>query len=367
MMRSLGTEELDALLKKHVAFWNREPGGLLLHTERQTASDGKLFAPLSGVTVPLQDGSDLAAQHAPITPEQFEPRLILGLEEFPRRTGPVDGPGPQAIDDLLVTRAPMGKMVWVESILGCPVIPRLDTGSIYSAPFLEDINDLSSLPRPEESPWLARLVEYARLLAEESNGEYQVVQCLMRGTIDLVSAVMGHSEMCYAMYDNPKAVRALTEHCTEAFIMVAKKQEELWTKLKGGYTNAFATWCPGTTVRTQCDVTSSVSAEMYEEFFIPYENEICSQFDYSVVHLHSGYVHTVDVFLEHEYPTAIQVALDTGSTPNTVHKLIPTFQKILEQKPLIIQGRMTDLELDECLEKLPHRGLYISTLTPINE
>ncbi|MBM3956514.1 MAG: hypothetical protein FJ313_00500 [Gemmatimonadetes bacterium] len=367
MMRSVTGDELDALLKRHEAFWRREPGSLLLHVRREEAEPGSLHAPLSGVTVPLPDGSDLAAQHTPITPDQLDPSLILDIDEFPRRTGRIEGPGPHAVDALLVTRAPLGKMVWVESILGCPVIPRLDTGSIYSAPFLEDIGDLSSLPKPEESPWLDVLLRYTRLLAQASNGEYQVVQCLMRGTIDLVSAVMGHSEMCYALYDNPKAVRELTEHCTRTFIMVAKRQEELWPQLKGGYTHAFAVWAPGTVVRTQCDVTSSVSAQMYEEFFIPYENEICSHFDYSAVHLHSGYLHTVDVFLKDKYPTAVEVALDTGSTPHTVHSLIPTFQRILEEKPLFIHGRMTGRELDECLERLPHRGLYISTLSPINE
>ena len=368
MMRSVAGEELNAFLRKHEAFWNREPGSLLLHTRKEEEDrTGTLHAPLRGVTIPLPDGGDLAAQHTRITPDQLDPKLILDTDEFPRRTRPIEGPGPQVVDDLLVTRSPIGKMVWVESVMGCPVIPRLDTGSIYSAPFLEDINDLSSLPVPEESPWLELLLRYTRLLVEASNGEYQVVQCLQRGTIDLVSAVMGHSEMCYAMYDNPKAVRALTEHCTKTFIMVAKAQQSLVPPLNGGYTHAFAVWSPGTTVRTQCDVTSSVSAEMYEEFFIPYENEICSNFDYSAVHLHSGYLHTVDVFLKHKYPTAIEVALDTGSTPHTVHTLIPTFQRILEEKPLFIHGRMTSAELDECLEKLPHRGLYISTLSPINE
>ena len=366
--RSVSGDELKALLRRHEAFWKREPvDGPLLNISRVEADSDNRYAPLRGVTVPLPDGSDLATQYDPITADQLDPKLILDIDEFPRRLKATQAPGPHVVDDLLVTRSPIGKMVWVESVMGCPVIPRLDTGSIYSAPFLEDINDLSSLPVPEESPWLKLLLDYTRLLVEASNGEYQVVQCLQRGSIDLVSAVMGHSEMCYALYDDPKALRALTEHCTRAFIMVAKAQQALVPRLNGGYTSAFAIWAPGTVVRTQCDVTSSVSAEMYEEFFIPYENEICGSFDYSVMHLHSGYLHTVDVLLKNRYPTAIQVSLDTGSTPNTVRSLMPTFQRILKEKPLLIQGPMTRAELDECLEKLPAKGLYLSTFSPINE
>ena len=65
--------------------------------------------------------------------------------------------------------------------------------------------------------------------------------------------------------------------------------------------------------------------------------------------------------LKGKYPTAIQVVLDTGSTPYTVHDLIPVFARVLEEKPLIVQGSMTPRELDELLEKLPPRGLYVST------
>ena len=60
------------------------------------------------------------------------------------------------------------------------------------------------------------------------------------------------------------------------------------------------------------------------------------------------------------YPTAIQVALDTGSTPFTPIDRIPIFARILEEKPLFIQGVMTRRELDTLLERLPSRGLYIS-------
>jgi hypothetical protein len=99
---------------------------------------------------------------------------------------------------------------------------------------------------------------------------------------------------------------------------------------------------------------------MYEEMFFPYDVQICEQFDYSVVHLHSGYLHHMDVFLKGKYPSAVQVSLDTGSTPWTVHDLIPIFARVLEVKPLFIQGVMSKAELDEMLERLPYRGLYIS-------
>ncbi|HJP27762.1 MAG TPA: hypothetical protein QF694_03010, partial [Dehalococcoidia bacterium] len=58
--------------------------------------------------------------------------------------------------------------------------------------------------------------------------------------------------------------------------------------------------------------------------------------------------------------TAIQVSLDTGSTPYQVRDLLPIFKRVLEVKPLIIQGDMTKDEMDLLLDELPHKGLCIS-------
>ncbi len=350
--------DLQALLDRHRDFWARAPSATPLLNI--SSAEDSLFAPLHGIEIPLTGGTVLSIQGEPLSADMIDPALILDVEEFPLRTGAGTGEGPLIVGDLLVTRAPLGKMTWVEAILGCPVIPRLDTGSIYSAPYLERPADYATIPPPEESPWFALLAEYTRLLVEDSRGDYQIVQCLQRGPIDLVSALLGHVEMCLALYDEPDDLRALTEFCTEAFIKAARAQQSQVPTLEGGYCNPFGIWSPGTAVRTQCDVASSVSPAMYEEFFFPYDREICRTFDYSVVHLHSGYLHHIEVLLKDEYPTAIQVSLDTGSTPFTVHDLVPTFARVLEEKPLIIQGEMTHDELDELLDELPSQGLCIS-------
>ena len=353
--------DVNTILDKHAAFWSREPVERPLLNVSTLENDTRYD--LQGISITLAYGSELFDQDDPLTPDQIDPSTILHEGEFPLRTQPKSDNGPLIVDDLLVTRAPLGRMAWIEAILGCPIVPKLDTGSIYSAPYLTGADQVSRIPSLNGNAWYDLLLEFTRQLAEDAAGSYQVVQCLQRGPIDLMSALLGHSRMCYAIYDEPEHIKALNEKCTEVFIEVAKGQEALIPKLNGGLCTPFAVWAPGTVVRTQCDVTSSVSAKMYEDVFFPYDVEICKQFDYSIVHLHSGYLHTVDVLLEQKYPTAIQVSLDTGSTPLNVHDLIPVFLRVLEEKPLFIQGKMTQSELDELLETLPPRGLYISTST----
>jgi hypothetical protein len=166
--------------------------------------------------------------------------------------------------------------------------------------------------------------------------------------------------MCIAIYDDPENLRDLAECTAEAFIKTAVIQQSQVPTLEGGYTNPFGIWSPGTVVRTQADVVSSVSAQTYRDIFFPWDKYICEQFDYSIIHLHSGYLHHVEVVLEDPYPTAVQVSLDTGSTPFQVNDLIPIFKRILEVKPLIVMGDMTRDELNKLLDNLPHNGLCIS-------
>ena len=353
--------DLTTILEKHAAFWNRDSVDQPLLNVSSIGEDPRYE--LQSLSMTLADGSELFDQDDPLTPDQIDPSTILHEGEFPLRKQPTSDIGPLIVDDLLVTRAPLGKMAWLEAILGCPIVPKLDTGSIYSAPFLNGPEETHRIPSLEGNGWYELLLEYTRQLVEDAAGSYQVVQCLQRGPIDLMSALLGHTQMCYAIYDEPEHMKALTEKCTEVFIEVAKGQEKLTPDLKGGRCTPFAVWAPGTVARTQCDVTSSVSAKMYEDVFFPYDVEICKQFDYSIVHLHSGYLHTMEVFLKQKYPTAIQVSLDTGSTPLSVDDLLPVFSRVLEEKPLFIQGVMSQSDLDTLLEKLPSKGLYISTST----
>jgi|TARA_B100001971_G_C18176299_1_gene530111 hypothetical protein len=348
--------DLQTILKKHRGFWNRTEGPLLNVSD---AADS-LFAPLHGISITLADGSVLSDGTDVLTADMIDPSAILDVEEYPLRTGESMNGDPLMEGDLFVTRAPIGKMVWVEAVLGCPVVPRLDTGSIYSAPFLKTASQHKEIGRPEDSPWFKLLAEYTRQLIEDSGSDYQVVQCLQRGPIDLVSAILGHSAMCIAIYDDPENLRDLAECTAEAFIKTAVIQQSQVPTLEGGYTNPFGIWSPGTVVRTQADVVSSVSAQTYRDIFFPWDKYICEQFDYSIIHLHSGYLHHVEVVLEDPYPTAVQVSLDTGSTPFQVNDLIPIFKRILEVKPLIVMGDMTRDELNKLLDNLPHNGLCIS-------
>lgn len=340
--------DLEHIIGRHRAFWTREAGPLL---------NVSRYEPLSAVDIVLADGTPVK-EDMYLTPEVLDPKWMVDLEEPRHRLQP-DRPGAVS-GDLLIIRPPLGKMCWVEAVMGCPVRVRAASGGIYSEPYLDGPEEVDRIPPARENGWLDLLVGYTRALVENANGRYYVTLPLMRGTIDLVAALLGYNKMAVSIIDQPRELRRLTERCVEAFLEVAKALYAVIPQVAGGRVTPFNVWAPGSAIKTQCDASAAVSARTYEEFFFPYEEKICSQYDYSMVHLHSGFLHTVDTFLKTEYPTAVQVSLDTGSTPFTPHDLIPVFNKVLERKPLFITGPCTQRELDEMLKALPSKGLCLN-------
>ena len=127
--------------------------------------------------------------------------------------------------------------------------------------------------------------------------------------------------------------------------------------------NPFGVWGPGRFVRTQCDASAILSPAQYRDWFLPYDQEISRTVEYSIIHLHSGSLHTVPALLAVERPRAIQVSLDPEPSGPPVERLLPVFRQVLAAKPLIVDGYLTEPQIDMLLRELPHEGLYIAART----
>jgi uroporphyrinogen-III decarboxylase len=330
---------LEQVLHRHRAFWTME------EVDKPLISVGR-YQP----TQPRQPfalvGGSLVQEGTIILPELVDAkRLVEHIGEpssvvngdFIRGTGPYD-------------------LCWTEAIVGCPI--RWRSGHVWSEPFLEDINHLGRLNPTPDNPWLSKLLETTQRLVEKAAGNYPVCQPLLRGPIDIASAALGDEPLCWAMMDEPDQFKQLLAICTDLFITVAKTWCAASPAFQDGYC-MYGIWTPGATVRTQCDDAALLSPDLYQEFLIPCDERICAAFDYPLIHTHSGVLHiAVDALLELESLRAIQVSLDYPAGPSAT-ALLPTFQRINRQKPLIITGGLAAAELDLLLNTLSPRGLCL--------
>jgi len=308
------------------------------------------YAPLGDLWLPMAGGS-LATEDLDLRPEMLD---------ADRLAGPALEPGPLEFDgDQIRTREPYVRVPWVEAILGCPIRATIQGGSMRTLSFVRDWADWEERASRRDGAWLDLLQRLTEMLAARSGGRYAVVQTLMRGPADLAEAILGPELLCLSMYDHPQEMRRFLDTVTEAFIEILRGQLERIPPIEGGYVNPFGVWAPGTVVRTQCDASAFLSPEQYARWFLPYDVAISQAVDYAVIHLHSGSLHTVDRLLAVERPQAIQVSLDPEPSGPPAEDLIPVFRKVLDSKPLIVDGEMGREQLRTLRKELPSDGLYL--------
>jgi hypothetical protein len=332
--------EGQALMERHAEWWKRK--GTIITTVKGE--------PLGDLWLPLADGT-LAEQDLDITPDMLDKDRLAGE---PLEPGPLELEG-----DQFRHAAPYMRVPWVEALLGTPIRATIQGGSMRTLAFVEEWADWENRAVKRDEDWLGLLLQLTELMVERSGGRYAVVHTLMRGPSDLAEAVLGPELMSFSMYDHQVQLRRFLEEVTEAFIEMLKQQAVRIPTVEGGHVNPFGIWAPGTVVRTQCDATSFLSAKHYAEWYLPYDERICEAVDYSIIHLHSCSLHTVDVLLEVERPHAIQVTLESEPSGPSLEAVLPIYRKILGVKPLILDGPLTSEEVNWLQEELPLDGLCI--------
>jgi hypothetical protein len=330
----------QTLLRRHADWWQRK-GTLVTYVE------GK---PLGDLWLPLADGT-LASGDLDVTPD------MLDLDRLASETLV---PGTLALNgDLFQIVSPYVRVPWMEAILGTPIRATIQGGSMRTHAFIDDWDQWKSRAVKRDEDWFSQLKQLTELLVERSGGRHAVVHTLMRGPSDLAEAVLGPELMSFSMYDHPQELKRFLDEATETFVDVLRGQQARIPPVEGGYVNPFGIWAPGMVVRTQCDATAFLSARHYAQWYLPYDVKICEAVDYSIIHLHSCSLHTVDVLLEVERPHAIQVTLESEPSGPPLETLIPVFRKMLQSKPTVLDGPLTEDEVLWLQEELPLDGLCI--------
>ena len=341
LMQTMVLDEAGlALVERHADWWQRK---------------GTLFAsvegsPLGPLWLPLADGT-VATEDLDLVPEMLDINRLAGSGLAP---GPLE-----LVGDQFRTAAPFMRVPWVEAILGTPIRATIQGGSMRTHAFVGTWEEWEGRPVRRDDGWLSLLKSLTELVVEQSGGRYAIVPTLMRGPCDLAEAVLGPEMMSLSMYDHPRELRMFLEEATDTFIEILKQQLARIPSINGGYVNPFGIWAPGTVVRTQCDATAFLSAAHYAQWFLPYDVKLCEPFDYSIIHLHSCSLHTVDVLLNVERPHAIQVTLETPPSGPSLQEVLPAFRKILRVKPLILDGSLSEDEVRWLRDELPLDGLCI--------
>jgi hypothetical protein len=249
---------------------------------------------------------------------------------------------------------------WTEAILGCR---KIRAGpSIWSEPFVHGWDEVDALRWTGTNAWLEELLEIDRVLAAEVQSQFPICQPLLRGPLDMVEAAVPTDLLYTGFYDNAAAVRKLLDHCTTVFLTTARRWLTTTPQFHGGYMIRYewGVWAPGSTVQFQADAMRNLSPKMYRNFMFEIDRRISAQFDYPIIHTHSGSAHILPVLAQVPELRAIEVVLYPTPYGPPPLALMPHFQMIQEaDKSLLINGPMSRMDLDTMLEKLSPAALCI--------
>lgn len=264
----------------------------------------------------------------------------------------------QAGGDFVWSAAPFVGMPWVEAALGCGVVADHQTGSTRSTPPADFARNPAIPEFSESNPWVAKMLEFIPALTERSGGRYPVGVTLMRGISDLLSALYGGGEFILRMIDEPDEIHRVVEQLTAFWIAFGRCLLSRLPEFHGG-TGSFlyGLWCPGKTIWLQEDAAALLSPALYEEFIHQADLEIARSFQNSVIHLHPTRFIPTRHLVESELG-AIELHIDFDGP--RAEALAEHYHLILEKKPLLIWGDLTEADLEFVMRRLPHRGLAVN-------
>ena len=267
--------------------------------------------------------------------------------------------------DLIWSASPFFGIPWVEAALGCGVLTDHATGSSRSVP-PSRFSDNPVVPTfSADNPWVVKMLEFFPALIERSAGRYPVGVTLMRGISDLMSALYGGEEFIIRMYEEPDEVLVVVEKLTDFFIAFGQCMMDQVPLFHGGTGSLFySLWCPGKTIWLQEDAAALLSPELYEKFIERYYGRIVDAFEHSVIHLHPSRFIPVDSLLAGK-TSVIEIHIDKGGP--TAEDLCETHRKILDHKPLLVWGDLSEADLEFILKNQSYTGLAINMVVSSRE
>jgi hypothetical protein len=231
---------------------------------------------------------------------------------------------------------------------------------VWSAPYEGDPEDIVRRgANVEHNPWLELYREFVRLLRVACAGRLPVTaNSLLRGTSDLVAAVVGVKEACLLWLDDPQLAARLLRVCADANLAFIEAGNSLLAPFHDGYLCGYGIWAPGPVVRSQADHSTLLSARLYEQQILPYDIEVIRSCPYSVFHLHNPGLHVAPALVQVPELSAIEVVVDPYPASQRRGYEMAMYRLIQAHKPLILDANFPSLEeADAVLAELSPRGL----------
>lgn len=267
-------------------------------------------------------------------------------------------------DDVVVypvfnTIIPWTMVTWLPAIAGCDIKISEKGETLWPEPYIgEGWTELEDYGIKYDYNWLEKLTEFTKYLVDKHYPTNMVsLEMFSRGPGDILLSAMDNEVAYTSMFDHPDNLKDILMDFADLHIRWSKAQLDVIPGFEGGYCNQWGIWAPGTVTRIQEDFAINLGKKHYMEFIQPADEKVIKASDYQVFHTHSGSPQYACWVANIEALKVVEVTLDPISPP--LEELIPGWNKILENKSMIITGTLTRKQVDMLVSKLDVSGLFL--------
>jgi Uroporphyrinogen decarboxylase (URO-D) len=199
-------------------------------------------------------------------------------------------------DDFVPHLQPQGGTSVFASAFGCEV-QYFDHTLPWAHPVIrehdpaEKVYDLQA-PKVTNGQ-LGQMLEFNDYFVAQTGGRYPIALTDLQGPLDTAYLVWDSSAFMLAMYTNPKEVHHLMRLVTDLIIDYVKEQRARSPEFIPCHFPPV--YLPdGMGVSLSDDGLAVISAKLYEEFCLPYVNELSEEFGGVLIHSCGNFVHQLD-------------------------------------------------------------------------
>ena len=237
--------------------------------------------------------------------------------------------------------------------LGSGMSPAPDTVWITHDPDFD-----GTVKFDENNKWWKLHVDLLTECKKMSQGRYLIGCPDLMENLDTLSSMRGAEGPLLDILVEPDQLKEQVQAVNDFHLQVFDRIYEI---IREGDEMAwcyFSIWGPGKVAKLQCDLSTMISAEHFDEFVLPYLIQQVNHMDYTLYHLDGvGAMHHADSLIGIEKLNAIQWTPGYGEPQGGSPRWYPLYKKILDGGKSVMACWVEVDELEALLDNIGAEGV----------
>ncbi|MCX7706138.1 MAG: hypothetical protein N2115_07810, partial [bacterium] len=152
-------------------------------------------------------------------------------------------------------------------------------------PIIDDWNKFLPLRFNPENKTFKKIIEYTKLISEDSKGKYLVSDIDKHSNIDTLLALRGAEKLCMDLYDYPEIIEKAMLDLRKDFTKISDALYKAGIDNRGLGTTVYGYYSEKKFGVVQADFICMMSPEMFRKYVMPALEEEIEYYDHSYFHL----------------------------------------------------------------------------------